>query len=50
MKRNHFIFYAFTAFLLLGGCATKPQSDVDTPEYISELACGPWIPGIMMLR
>ena len=31
MKRNHFIFYAFTALLLLGGCATKPQSDVDTP-------------------
>jgi len=33
MKRIHFIFYAFTALLLLGGCATKPQSDVDTPEY-----------------
>jgi len=33
MKRNHFIFYAFTALLILGGCATKPQSDVDTPEY-----------------
>ena len=33
MKRNYFIFYAFTAFLLIGGCATKPQSDVDTPEY-----------------
>jgi len=33
MKRIHFIFYAFTTLLLLGGCATKPQSDVDTPEY-----------------
>ena len=33
MKRIHFIFYAFMALFLLGGCATKPQSDVDTPEY-----------------
>ena len=33
MKRIHFIFYAFTALLLIGGCATKPQSDVDTPAY-----------------
>ena len=33
MKRNHFIFYALTTLLFLGGCATKPQSDVDTPEY-----------------
>ena len=33
MKRIHFIFYAFTALFILGGCATKPQSDVDTPEY-----------------
>ncbi len=33
MKRIHFIFYAFTALVLVGGCATKPQSDVDTPEY-----------------
>ena len=33
MKRIHFIFYAFTALLFIGGCATKPQSDVDTPEY-----------------
>ena len=33
MKRNHFILYALTTLFLLGGCATKPQSDVDTPEY-----------------
>ena len=33
MKRIHFIFYAFTALLLIGWCATKPQSDVDTPAY-----------------
>jgi len=33
MKRNHLIFYALTTLLFLGGCATKPQSDVDTPEY-----------------
>ena len=33
MKRNHFIFYVLTTLLFLGGCATKPQSDVDTPEY-----------------
>ena len=33
MKRKQFILYAFTALLLVGGCATKPQSDVDTPEY-----------------
>ena len=50
MKRIHFIFYAFTALFLLGGCATKPQSDVDTPEYHFRAGMRAVDSGIMMQR
>ena len=33
MKHLSLRIFLFSALLLIAGCATKPQSDVDTPEY-----------------
>lgn len=33
MTRTHRLLLPIFALLLIAGCATKPQSDVDTPEY-----------------
>ena len=33
MLNKHRIFYPIFALLLLASCATKPESDMDTPEY-----------------
>ena len=33
MKHLSFTTFVFSALLLITSCATKPQSDVDTPEY-----------------